>query len=253
MSEAIQDMVRAAAPLSALEKADIHAVANEMASAYKGMVEHFIRRYKKTPQEAFAAVAEMGTSEEWLHQIRETPSREVSWNQLDDLHQHDPLQMVEQWERIKTEAKDYAQTGEMPADVIPNGEPWNRALFIAVRNSLIQEWQPTNGMEQCLIDQLALCQIRFLHWNGYLSTWESWVHQETKDDRMMRISTSEAIERAMNMVDRWNRMFLRTLRALRDLRRFNNPVIVQNAGQVNVGGQQVNIAQPVVPEAPSVP
>jgi hypothetical protein len=36
-------------------------------------------------------------------------------------------------------------------------------------------------------------------------------------------------------------MFLRTLRALRDLRRWGSPVIVQNAGQVNVGGQQVNL------------
>jgi hypothetical protein len=45
------------------------------------------------------------------------------------------------------------------------------------------------------------------------------------------------------MVDRFNRIFLRTLRALRDLRRYAPAtVVVQNAGQVNVGGQQVNMA-----------
>ena len=43
------------------------------------------------------------------------------------------------------------------------------------------------------------------------------------------------------MADRFNRLFLRTLRALRDLRRYAPPVIVQNAGQVNVGAQQVNV------------
>jgi hypothetical protein len=51
------------------------------------------------------------------------------------------------------------------------------------------------------------------------------------------------MERAAAMADRFNRIFLRTLRALRDLRRYATPVVVQNAGQVNVAGQQVNIAQ----------
>ncbi len=44
------------------------------------------------------------------------------------------------------------------------------------------------------------------------------------------------------MADRFNRLFLRTLRALRDLRRYAPSVTVQHAGQVNIGGQQVNVA-----------
>jgi hypothetical protein len=51
----------------------------------------------------------------------------------------------------------------------------------------------------------------------------------------------QAVEQAGAMVDRFNRIFLRTLRALRDLRRCPPPVVVQNAGQVNVGQQQVNV------------
>ena len=42
------------------------------------------------------------------------------------------------------------------------------------------------------------------------------------------------------MVDRFNRMFLRTLLGLRDQRRYS--VVVQSAGQVNVGQQQVKVA-----------
>jgi hypothetical protein len=38
----------------------------------------------------------------------------------------------------------------------------------------------------------------------------------------------------MAMAERWNRIMLRTLRALRDLRRYSQPVLIQNAGQVNV-------------------
>lgn len=56
-----------------------------------------------------------------------------------------------------------------------------------------------------------------------------------------RLDVSDAIEEAARMVDRFNRMVLRTLRALRDLRRYTPNVIVQNAGQVNVAEQQVNV------------
>jgi hypothetical protein len=42
------------------------------------------------------------------------------------------------------------------------------------------------------------------------------------------------------MVERFNGMFLRTLKALRELRRTPG-VVVRNAGQVNVGQQQINV------------
>jgi hypothetical protein len=43
------------------------------------------------------------------------------------------------------------------------------------------------------------------------------------------------------MMDRYNRIFLRTLRALCDMRRHSKPVIIQNGGQMNVAQQQVNL------------
>ena len=45
------------------------------------------------------------------------------------------------------------------------------------------------------------------------------------------------------MVGRFNQLFLRTLRALRDLRRYATAVTIQKAGQVNIGAQQVNAVQ----------
>jgi hypothetical protein len=44
-------------------------------------------------------------------------------------------------------------------------------------------------------------------------------------------------------VERWYGILLRTLKTLRDLRRYTPAVIVQNVGQVNVGGQQMNVSQ----------
>ena len=56
-----------------------------------------------------------------------------------------------------------------------------------------------------------------------------------------RLSSSMAIDQAAGMLDRFNRMFMRTLRQLRDLRRYT--VVIQSADQVNIGQQQVNVAR----------
>ena len=48
-----------------------------------------------------------------------------------------------------------------------------------------------------------------------------------------RVDHVQATEHATAMVDRWNRMFLRQLRALRDTPRYA-PVIVQNVAQHQV-------------------
>jgi hypothetical protein len=51
----------------------------------------------------------------------------------------------------------------------------------------------------------------------------------------------ETIDGAMATADRFNRLFLRTLRKLRDLRRYSVPVTINNPAQFNIseGGQQV--------------
>ena len=56
-----------------------------------------------------------------------------------------------------------------------------------------------------------------------------------------RQADAQALDQATVMVERFHRMFLCTLRALQNLRRCAAPVLVQNAVQVNVGTQQVNM------------
>ncbi|MDP8924408.1 MAG: hypothetical protein M3O34_16240 [Chloroflexota bacterium] len=56
------------------------------------------------------------------------------------------------------------------------------------------------------------------------------------------VDAAAAIDQAAAMTDRFNRLFMRTLRALRDLRRYSASVVVQNVGQLNLGQAQVNIA-----------
>ena len=53
----------------------------------------------------------------------------------------------------------------------------------------------------------------------------------------------EPNDNAAEMADRFNRLFLRTLWAHRDLRRYA-PVVIQQADQVNIANQQANVTQP---------
>jgi hypothetical protein len=54
----------------------------------------------------------------------------------------------------------------------------------------------------------------------------------------------EYLDHCTQMADRFQRMFLRVLRQMRDLRRYSVPVTINNPKQVNIaadGGQQVNV------------
>ena len=77
-------------------------------------------------------------------------------------------------------------------------------------------------------------------------------NEKTKDSKSWQegywfppyVSEQQAIEHAVQMADRFNRIFMRTLRQLRDLRRYS-PVTINNPNQVNIatdGGQQVNVS-----------
>ena len=59
--------------------------------------------------------------------------------------------------------------------------------------------------------------------------------------KLPRVTTFQAVEQAASMVDRFDRMFMRALRQLRDLRRYMPTVLVQHAEQVNVSEQQLNV------------
>ncbi|MBK7995247.1 MAG: hypothetical protein IPK14_18265 [Blastocatellia bacterium] len=49
-----------------------------------------------------------------------------------------------------------------------------------------------------------------------------------------RVTEQEALEHAAIMMARFNKLFLRTLRQLRDLRRYSTPITINNPQQVNI-------------------
>jgi hypothetical protein len=59
-----------------------------------------------------------------------------------------------------------------------------------------------------------------------------------------RIDGSESARETREEAERWDRVSVRSVRALRDLQLYTTPVIVNQGGQVNVaadGGQQTNL------------
>jgi hypothetical protein len=104
--------------------------------------------------------------------------------------------------------------------------------------------------ERELIDQLAQHRTTLERWQTTLTartglTAEGTRRAEREEDPFEppRVSFAEALGIAARMVDQFTRLYLRTLRALQDQRRLAAPVVVCGAKQVNIGGQQVNLAR----------
>jgi hypothetical protein len=226
-------------------------LAQEMRAAFAQQVSDYMRACNAPLQEALAAMDRPLTPEAQARLLQQYP-RGVGWLDLERLADRDPALAAQKWEEVKRAAREELQSGLRAAEV-PGGSPWERAQFLAIRQALAEQWQPRGGVEWQLLDAMALAQSGWLFWLQALSTWASLgaeeCGRESKDRwgrATPRLSAAEAIERAGAMADRFNKVFLRTLRALRDLRRSRPTVVVQTAGQVNVGRQQVNVAGPCV-------
>ena len=146
-------------------------------------------------------------------------------------------------------------------------DTWNIAKYLGLRESFVAEWQPRGGIELSLIDMLAQTFFQWQYWleetikrsqsrpreeHYEYQKWKQW-NEKTKDSKSWQdgywfptyVSEQQDIEHAVQMADRFNRIYMRTLRQLRDLRRYA-PVTINNPNQVNIahdGGQQVNVAK----------
>jgi hypothetical protein len=227
------------------------ALAQEALDAYTGMVRAYTAMYDCSVQEALSKTQTLQSAEA-AERVAKARPQQVGWFEFHTLSRHDPAQALEKWEQIKQAALDELQSGHRAARAVEanSPSPWDRAQFAAIRNDLLQASQPHNGVERQLIDMLAQARTTMLFWLEMLSVRSGIEAQRHEHDRKengrwtpSRQTDAEAIEQAAGMVDRFNRIFLRTLRALQDLRRYGPAVVVQNAAQVNVGSQQVNVAR----------
>jgi hypothetical protein len=209
---------------------EVRTLASKLATAFRHRVERYKHQLGLAPQEAVAKAEGPCTLSETLR-ILHCPPDELTWEDVQGLVGKTGERAANRWEEVRQAAREAVRSGDWAAAVGEgkDSRPWLRALFLALREELGDGWQPRNGVERQLLDQMAQAQTASYFWQERLALLNG------------SIDASGAAELA-EMVDRFNGMFVRLLRALRDLRRFAPTVVVQNAGQVNVGSQQVNVA-----------
>jgi hypothetical protein len=101
-----------------------------------------------------------------------------------------------------------------------------------------------------MIEMLSVAFSLQMYWSGIAHDRALRVHDDQRES-LKRFASSgwkspyqseaDAVDQAHRLADGYNRQFLRVLRQLRDLRRYA-PVVIQNAQQVNVGNQQLNVS-----------
>lgn len=207
--------------MEGLVTADAANLARLASRAYKDAVAFYQKEGGASPAEADALAREP----HW--HTTEAPADEVSWFGLETLLDADPAQAAVVWQRIKTEASGYVASGQYAAEALKYRTPFERAMFLAVRAALYDGWQPQNGVERILLDTIAHAHCVYLYWAG-----------EVQQRGTLREENAPLLDQAAGMADRFNRLMVRTLRALRDLRRSGVVVVAQAGAQVNIGQQQ---------------
>jgi hypothetical protein len=226
-------------------------------------------------EEARAAASHACKDEEEAKEIYQkmmsVPLDRIDFVDMAEMWSVAPQLAEEIWEGLKSEAGDKFESGHQATEAMYPVQhmrtAWNVASYLGLRESFIAEWQPRGGIELSLIDMLAQAFLMYQHWmkESVLLTqtrvrevhpeYEKW--QQAKEPKANYrsgfldgywfrpfVHEQAAVEHAAQMADRWNRIYMRTLRNMRDLRRYSVPVTINNPQQVNIatdGGQQVNV------------
>jgi len=218
---------------------------------------------------AFHACDSKEEAKKLFREMSELPLECLNFVDLLKLQEFAPRVAERFWERAKREGRKEFESGHLAANItFPVGYMkglWNIARYLGVRESFINDWSPKVGIEVAMIDMLAQSYFQWQYWleqtvrrsetrehpeHPEYSKWKARRIEENKWNNRDEgywfrplVSEQQALEHAVQMADRFNRIFMRTLRQLRDLRRYT-PLTINNPNQVNIaanGGQQVNV------------
>lgn len=217
---------------------------------------------------AFHATDDREEAVKELNMMMSLPVEQLNFIDLAELYSAAPRAAERFWENVKREARKEFESGHLAANIcFPDGymkQVWNIGRYIGVRESFLVEWQPKGGIEVAMIDMIAQAYFQWQYWlektvqrsetrekeeHPDYTEWKRYRVKSgqsgTHDGRWIRpyVSEVKAIEHAVQMADRFHRIFMRTLRQLRDLRRYSS-VTINNANQVNIaaeGGKQANV------------
>jgi hypothetical protein len=246
----------------------------QLQNSYTRMIAHFRSEEggalapEQAREQAFHRALDTGEAKELFQKIMSYSYHDIFLSDLYELNLYAPRVAERLWEKIKQEGRKEFESGHLAANnmfpVDYMKQAWNIARYLRVRESFAEEWQPKGGIEIAMIDTLAQAYFQWQYWLEQTikrsETREREEHPDYQEWKRARgqsrekswtdgfwlrpyVSEQQAIDHAMQAADRWNRIFMRTLRQLRDLRRYS-PVTINNPSQVNIatdGGQQINV------------
>jgi hypothetical protein len=233
------------------EDAERRQVLVEAAQAFIGAIK-FYKTEHGGARSHEDAVKEALKNHEWRRgYVAALQPQEVVWTDLAAVADVDPDHALELWARLRVAADDELECGKRGAKVAgENGEPYALAQYLAIRDAFADQWQPQGGIELAMIDMLTMAFSLQMHWAQIAHERVTRTHNEQREAtkrleaggwKSPYQSEADAVDQAHRLADGYNRQFLRVLRQLRDLRRYA-PVVIQNAQQVNVGNQQLNVS-----------
>ncbi len=226
-------------------------------------IDWLVTHYGRTPGDAASQARDLR-----LNVPEDRPPEQVSWHDLHATLEADSARGAALWQSVKDEARRELAAGVRMATTLERplaATPFERAQYLAIVGALTEALHTRDGLEGLLVQQMASAYEQHLRWQTMAvhrveeDTWQGERDMRRALDRMSprqreqhqdlegwlppRQTDAEAIEQAVLIADRYQRSFLRLMKAYRDNRRLFGALIVAG-GQVNIGDKQINVAAP---------
>jgi hypothetical protein len=225
---------------------EVKAVSALLAQDFRGSVESFTTQLGWPAAQAIGEAAEPPPC--LAEQARRVAPEQLSEFELRALLVRDPEAALTKWQACVEAAREHLRSGGHAWEAVAplRQSLWGLAEFTALRQDLIATFQPRNALEQTLIDDLIQIQSMIEMWYRELVNRQdvSNLSGRREPGQVPRVDDVEAIDQALRVIRQLTDVKLRTLNALQRMRAARggpSPVVVREARQVNVGGQQINI------------
>ncbi len=240
--------------------AELAASQRELVATIARQIDYYVAGYGLSPTEAAAKARDLG-----LNVPEDRSPDQISWFDLSNLMEADAERGRALWASVKAVAQEELATGIRSTRSVEaqiEGHPYERAQVLVIAAALRTALSPRDGLEDLLIHQMACAYELHLRWQevavrrGESEAWHGDRDRRRELENMSparreryqamegwvppRLSDAEAIEQAVMIAERYQRMFLRLLTAFRETRRLVGTLVVAG-GQVNIGEQQVNV------------
>ena len=161
------------------------------------------------------------------------------------------------WAGIKTQ-EDFDKLRHESAEDYRNGgfflsrigryravDPLLTGTLLNLRETWIREYEVTTIPEFILVDMALASYFHFLRLNEAVNNLMASMEWGVFVSDFLHPSVTETTQRLIQVLgpvlEQYNRMFIRNLKAMRDLKRGNIQLNIGNIGQMNIADQQINV------------